>query len=235
MIAPGFISRCVAILDNNPDIVLCDSLIFYINESSNFIRNYNVHLHTDSPKINVRFHEFLAKHLYYPISGLIRSSALKIIPPQGGYGAADAIFLLRLAMLGNFYEIPEYLFFSRSHPKESLSILFPDYISFANGNFKYTLDMLPDLYGYAKWLDSSNDESKLLFQHWRVFWEYLRSAWLLKMSFYERFCCHINIIKQFKGTESLLFKDFIIAAKILWRKYTKSKTLQAGDSQISEY
>ena len=46
---------------------------------------------------------------------------------------------------------------------------------------------------------------------------------------------NINIIKQFKGTESLLFKDLIIATKILWRKYTKSKTLQAGDSHISEY
>ncbi|NRB08622.1 MAG: glycosyltransferase [Richelia sp.] len=234
VITPDFLSKCVDILDSNPDVVLCHSLVSYIDENSNFIGNYNVNLHTYSSRIQVRFHELLAKHLCYPIFGLIRSSALKVTPPQGGYGAADAIFLLRLAMRGKFYEIPEYLFFSRSHPQQSLSILFPDYMSFRHDNPEYTLDMLPDLYGYAQWFDSSNDESKLLFQHWRVFWEYLRSAWLVKMNSYERLCCHISLIKQFKGTESLLLKDFLIAAKILWNKYTKYQTLQAADSQISK-
>jgi glycosyltransferase involved in cell wall biosynthesis len=234
VIAPDFVSRCIEILDTNPDVVLCHSHVSFIDSQGNYLRDYNIHLKADSRKIYVRFHELLAKHLCYPIFGMIRSSALKVTPPQGGYGAADAIFLLRLAMLGRFYEIPEYLFFSRSHPEQSLSILFPDYMSFASGNKEYTLDMLPDFYGYAQWFDSSNDESKILFQHWRVLWEYLRSAWLVKMSVYERICCHISIIRQFRGTELLLFKDFAIAAKVLWKKYTKPQTVQTPNSQTSE-
>ncbi|MDJ0795216.1 MAG: glycosyltransferase family 2 protein [Calothrix sp. MO_167.B12] len=231
VIAPDFLSKCIDVLDQNPDVVLCHSLVSYINENGDFLRNYNVHLRTNSPKIQVRFHDLLAKHLCYPIFGLIRTSALQVTPPQGGYGAADAIFLLRLALQGRFYEIPEYLFFSRSHAQQSLSILFPDHMSFAHDNPDYSVNMLPDLYGYAQWFDSSNDDSKLLFQHWRVFWEYLRSAWLVKMSFYERLCCHISIIRQFQGTEILLFKDFVIAAKILWNKYTNTQTIETTNSQ----
>ncbi|WP_231291146.1 hypothetical protein [Richelia intracellularis] len=154
---------------------------------------------------------------------MIHSSTLKSITLQGIYRTADAIFLLRLAMLGKFYEIPEYLFFLCSHLKQSLSILFPDHMSFIDNNHKYILGLLPDLYGYEKWFDSSNNESKLLFQYWRVFWEYLRSAWLVTMICYECFCYHISLIKQFKGIQPLLFKDFI-AAKILWGKFTKYKT-----------
>ena len=47
----------------------------------------------------------------------------------------------------NIYEISKYIFFLCSHPKQSLSILFPDHMSCIN-NYKYILGLLPDLYGY---------------------------------------------------------------------------------------
>jgi len=234
VIAPDFLRKCVDILDSNSDIVLCHSLVSFIDENGDFLKNYNVHLRTHSPKIHVRFHELLAKHLCYPVFGLIRSSALRVTPLMGSYGAADAIFLLRLALHGRFYEIPEFLFFSRSHAQQSLSILFPDYMSFANENTDYSLNMLPDLYGYAQWFDSSNDDSKLLFQHWRVFWEYLRSAWLVKMNLYQRLCCHISLIRQFQGTESLLCQDFLTAVKFLWNQDANSLIVQKNNSQTKE-
>ena len=84
MIDPDFISKCVAII-RNPDTVLCHSLISYIDESSNFIRNNNVYLHKYLSKINVRFQELLAEHLCYPIFRLIHSSTLKSITLQGIY------------------------------------------------------------------------------------------------------------------------------------------------------
>ncbi len=219
ILAPNFLEKCIQVLDENPGVVLCHSQVSIIDENRQFLKNYELHLHADSPKPHKRFHALMAKHLCYPCFGVIRSSALKKTPLFGSYGAADAILLLRLGLLGKFYEIPEYLFFARSHAKHSLKNLFPDYLSFTQNNASFTLNMLPDFGGYAVWFDSSNT-GKILFPHWRIFWEYLRSAWMGKMNLYQRLCCHISIVTELKGTEPLLVKDIVNVGQILARRLT---------------
>jgi hypothetical protein len=97
------------------------------------------------------------KHLCYQLYGVIRASVLRKIPPVGIHGAADAIFWLRLGIIGRFYEIREYLFFTRIHPQQSLSMFFPDYLEFTNKNPKYSINMLPDLHAYALWNGSAKE------------------------------------------------------------------------------
>ena len=77
--------------------------------------------------------------------------------------------------------------------------------------------MLPDFHAYAVWFDSAN-KGKILLPHWRIFWEYLRSAWMGKMNLYERLRCHVSIVQKLRGTESLLLKDLLIASQILWQR-----------------
>ncbi len=216
--APDFISKCIEVLDQNPEVILCHSQVYFIDENGKFLQNYDINLKTNSTKPHERFHDLLAKHLCYQCYGVIRSSVLKMTPPMGGYGAADGIFLLRLGLLGQFYEIPEYLFFARSHQQHSLSMFFPDYLSFTNNNPKYSLSMLPDFYSYAVWFDSSQ-KGKILFPHWRIFWEYLRSVQMGSLNWYERMRCYISLIQQFKGTEYLLMKDLLVAAKMFHKRW----------------
>jgi len=224
---PDLIVKCIEVLDQDPNVILCHSKVYFIDEDGQFLQNYDIHLKTDSPKPHERFHELLTKHLCYQCYGVIRASALRMTPPMGSYGASDAIFLLRLGLLGRFYQIPEYLFFARSHQQQSLSMFFPDYLSFTNNNPQYSLSMLPDFYSYTVWFDSSK-EGKILFPHWRIFWEYSFSAWLGSLNLYERIRCCISLLKQLKGSESLLLKDLVIAAQMYRKRLQKTITQQAS-------
>lgn len=212
--APDFLAKCIAVLDYDHTVVLCHSHMYFIDENGNFLQNYNIKLKTDSPKPQERFHELLSKHLCYQNYGVIRTSAIRKIPPMGSYGIADGIFLLRLGLVGRFYEIPEYLFIARNHPQQSMSMFIPNYMLITNNNFQYSLSASPDFYAYTVWFDSAK-KGKILFPHWRILWEYTRSIWLLPLTLYERVCCHISIYRQLKGTEYLLLKDLIVMFQIL--------------------
>lgn len=218
--ACDFLMKCVEVLDQDPTLILCHSKVYFIDEHGKFLQNYDIQLQTDLPKPHQRFHELLTTHLCYQCYGVIRASALRMTPPMGSYGAADAIFLLRLGLLGRFYEIPEYLFFARSHSEQSLSMFFPNYLSFTNKNTQKSLISLPDFYEYAVWFDSAN-EGKVLFPHWRIFWEYVISVWQVKLNLYERICCYISLLKQFKGTEYLLIQDLLRTAQIFRKRLQK--------------
>ncbi|WP_392530783.1 glycosyltransferase family 2 protein [Nostoc sp. C117] len=214
--AADFISKCVQVLDQDSSIILCHTQVYFIDEQGNFLQNYNIKLKTDSLKPQDRFQELLAKHLSYQCYGVIRASALKKIPLMGGYGNADGILLLRLALVGRFYEIPEYLFFARSHPEQSLSMFFPNYLSFTDNNQKSSLSILPDFYAYSVWFDSAN-EGKILLPHWRIIWEYLLSIWRSSLSLSERLYCHKSLHKQLKGSKYLLLKDLLKVLQVLWK------------------
>jgi glycosyltransferase involved in cell wall biosynthesis len=219
--APDFLKKCIEVLDQDPTIILCHSQVSIIDEYGKFIQNYDVKLKTDSPIRHERFHELLHKHLCYQIFGVIRTSALKMIPPMGSYGHADGIVLLRLGIIGRFYEIPEYLFFARKHPQQSMSMFIPNYLLFANKSQKHSLSMMPDYYAFSLWFDSAN-EGKIILPHWRIFWEYLLTIWQGSLSFSEHVRCSISMYKQLNGTEYLLLKDLLKASQILWKNWQKT-------------
>jgi len=219
--APDFLMKCVEVLDQDPNVILCQSQVSIIDEHGEFIQNYDIQLKTDSPKRHERFHELLSKHLCYQIFGVIRASALKKIPSLGSYGHADGILLLRLGLLGQFYEIPEYLFFSRKHPQQSMSMFVPNYLLFANKNQNHSLSMIPDYHAYSIWFYSAN-EGKIILPHWRILWECLLSMWRGSLSLYEHICCSISMYNQLKGTEYLLLKDLLIALQMLWVSWRKA-------------
>ncbi|MBF2067739.1 MAG: glycosyltransferase family 2 protein [Calothrix sp. C42_A2020_038] len=205
-----FLMKCIEVLDSDPSIILCHSQTHFIDENGQFIGDYNIYLNADSSKPHHRFHELLVRHFCYQCYGVIRRSVLLATPPMGGYGAADAIFLLRLGLLGKFHEIPEPLFFARNHSQQSLTMFWKEHMIFQCNNSQSSIQMLPDFHAYTVWFDSAN-KGKIIYPHWRIFWEYLRSAWMGKMNFYQRLCCHISIINRFRGGELLLVKDLFIA------------------------
>jgi hypothetical protein len=61
----------------------------------------------------------------YQIYGMMRMSWLRQLPPQGTYVNADGVLLVRMSLLGWFYEVPEYLFLSRRHSWQSMQLSSP--------------------------------------------------------------------------------------------------------------
>ncbi|BAY90114.1 MULTISPECIES: glycosyltransferase family 2 protein [unclassified Tolypothrix] len=229
--APDFIQKCIEILDQDPTVVLCHAHTSYIDEQGKFIQTYDIKFKTDSSKPQERFQELLTKHYCYQIYGVIRADAIRKSPYIIGCGAADAIFLLRLALLGRFYEIPEYLFFARSHPQQSMSMFLPNYLLANSNNQKELLSELPDFYGYAVWFDTAN-AGKIIFPHWRILGEVLLSIWKSPLNWQEKLSCLLGMPKRLQGTEYLLLKDLQLAAQTLWKNrqnfYQRLSVLSGG-------
>jgi glycosyltransferase involved in cell wall biosynthesis len=220
--APDFLQKCIDILDKDPSLVLCHSHAYHIDEQGKFLQNYDIKFKTDSPKPQERFQELLTKHYCYQIYGVIRADAIRKTPPISSCAAADAIFLLRLSLLGRFYEIPEYLFFARTHPQQSLSMFWPNYLLSNNNNPKKSLSNLPDFYSYAVWFDSSN-QSKILLPHWRVLGEILLSIWQAKIKWHEKLVCWFSVPHRLHGTEYLLLKDLLLVAQNYGKTWQKAE------------
>jgi glycosyltransferase involved in cell wall biosynthesis len=119
-----YLLRAVAVLDNDPSIVLVWGRTVGIDENGSRvpmryeISDLNSSISVYSPDPAVRFRRLL-RNIWWvdgPFYGVIRSSALRdtrwVHPP---HHSGDQILLSELSLKGRFYEIPEELFFSRVH------------------------------------------------------------------------------------------------------------------------
>lgn len=57
----------------------------------------------------------------YPVFGLMRRSALKRTGLIQPFNSSDKVLLVKLALQGDFYEVPQYLFLRRLHGGTSLN------------------------------------------------------------------------------------------------------------------
>ena len=176
-IAPNYLERCVEALERDTSVVLCHSRVRFIDERGEILTNYDVSLeNTASVLPHKRFADLiLVDHWCLEIFGLIRSSSLAKTPLFGGYVASDRVLLAELALLGRFYELPEYLFFSRQHQEQSIRALYV--------NFRGT------------WFDSS--KTGIAFPHWRIFVEYVKCLGRVPLSATERIACYYSMLRWF--------------------------------------
>lgn len=124
-IAPTYLEKCVTLLDDVPEAIMCYPKTRLINrhsQKSSYMPNYqdNYNLRDDEP--HVRFRKFF--HLgdqCHPVFGLMRRSVLKKTILIGSFSSSDRLLLGELAICGKCYEIPHYLAFRRLHPNNSVS------------------------------------------------------------------------------------------------------------------
>ncbi len=196
--APEYLERCVEILDRNPSIVLCHSKVRLINDKGKVLKendklykkypcmkDYHAKirkLNTDSLKPQERFLARVTAGISFEIFGLIRASTLRMIPKplHGSYSRSDDILLARIALLGRFYEIPEFLFSSRQHLKQS-------------GMFALTPDGRLDDSLYSLWFDPASKESDFISRYgmaWKLNYEYGISILQSPLSQQEKIECY---------------------------------------------
>lgn len=121
LIAPGYLARCVAQLDQSPGTVLCFTRTVLIDEHGHQVEEYSNRLHLQAAKPHERLRDLLrGPGLCNPIFGLIRTLVLKTTALIGSYADSDRVLLGQLALRGQFSEVPEPLFFRRIHPQSSV-------------------------------------------------------------------------------------------------------------------
>lgn len=110
--APTMLERCVALLDSAPDAVLAHTFTRLFSNTISDATDYVDSLRLDESEPSARFIRLVrTMRLNNAMNGVIRVSALRqagdIRPHFGG----DNVFMARLALLGKYAEVPEYLFY----------------------------------------------------------------------------------------------------------------------------
>ncbi len=114
--APTVLERCVRILDQDPDVVVCYPKTEIIDEQGRIIRHYDDSLNLQSDTPSERFRQFFGiVRECNAVFGLIRSSVLRRTAVIGNFIASDSPLLAELALYGRFFEVPEFLFYRRQH------------------------------------------------------------------------------------------------------------------------
>ena len=222
LIAPEFLEKCVGVLKRDSSVVLCYTRTRFIDTNGDVLSNCDLKLNrVGSSRPQDRFADLiLIDYWCLEIFGLIQSRLLEKTPVFGSYIASDRVLLAELGLLGRFHELPEYLFFSRQHPEQSIQATYL--------NFR------------GEWFDSEN--SGIAMPHWRIFFEYLKSVSRVSIRGGEKLACYLHMLRWFGANVhwARLLADVILAvnpqsvkfirkAENWYYNYTKRKLKNQGD------
>ncbi|MEO8097262.1 MAG: glycosyltransferase [Acidobacteriota bacterium] len=172
--APRFLEACVEVLDLDEGVVVAFAAVREIDQNGEVIQDFNVPHRLDSPVRSIRVQDVaVLRHRAYAAYGLFRTDVLRTIPILQPYVDSDRAFLMRLALRGRFFEIPERLFFSRTHDERYSS-----------------LSSTPRL--QVSWFDTSRSVG-IFFPYWRLWREYFRAVALAPISRREKLTCHWQV------------------------------------------
>ncbi len=177
-LAPDYLEKCVAVLEQDNDTVLCHSQVNVIDESGKTIHHDPIDpffFHSDSA--SQRFNALIRTDLDdYEIFGVIRRDVLQKTPLIGGYIASDRILRAELGLHGKFTILPDPLFLCRDHPERSIRAM-------------------PTHRTRGQWF-SPNVKGRFVFPHWRIFSEYFTCISRVEnLSVREKFNCQIALFK----------------------------------------
>jgi glycosyltransferase involved in cell wall biosynthesis len=189
--APTYLERCVEVLDRAPDsVVLAYPKTVLIDEGGHFVRSYEDGLDLRDPKPHRRLRALIRNLvLSNAVFGLIRRDALERTRGHGSYISADYILLAELALLGQFWEIPEPLFLRREHPQMSRR---------AN---RSTAEL-------AEWFETgSGDESKSEFV--RLFAEYVAALDRAPLTAFERMRAYTTLLTWLRRFHRSMLRELV--------------------------
>ena len=186
LIADRFLERCLDRLESDTTgAALAFSKMRFIDEDGEVTGEYDAPMSWDGATPVSRLHSLLLEplaqsyaHRCHPLLGLIRSDLLRKTRLIGGYNSSDKVALVELALLGDFIEVPEYLFLRRIHAATSLN---------ASTSAR----------DVARWFDRRA-------RHWfvaprsRLFVEYARSVMRADIPFREKLNCTGLVMRMLK-------------------------------------
>ncbi|WP_419662183.1 glycosyltransferase family 2 protein [Desulfosarcina variabilis] len=187
LISKFFIEKCIQILDNNPDILLCHSKILEIDENDNFIKTYPSRNYHHNNTVRRVFEYFKRPHAQCAVFGVFRSSALSKTRLIESFYQADRVLIAEILLRGFVFQIPEYLFFKRSHPNQHWKI---------HNTKSKTIE----------WYDP-NIKLRKVFTHWRLLKEYCISINRSPLANKDNYLCNLLIIYWIRKNYSSLFKN----------------------------
>jgi glycosyltransferase involved in cell wall biosynthesis len=116
---PDYLAACVDALDENPDAVVCQTQLRFIDQAGQDLGICSSNLYRgQSPRPSQRFTDaVLTPHNCYDMMGVCRRSMLDRAAPMQSFHGADRTRVAELAVLGRFLHLPRPLLKVRDHPE----------------------------------------------------------------------------------------------------------------------
>jgi glycosyltransferase involved in cell wall biosynthesis len=179
LLAPTYIERCVDVLSSAPEsVALVYPRTLIIDANGEVVREYSDNLDIRDPTPHERLRRLVLNIVMSNASfGLIRRSAIDRSRLLDSFPSADYVMMAEFAMLGELWEIPEFLFFRREHPGMSR-----------------VAHRTPA--EAAEWFrpGSGASQGKRVNESWRLFVEHLRSIHSLPLDRLERVRCFLAFV-----------------------------------------
>ncbi len=192
---PRFLEKCVSVLDQFPNVVLCHPRSAFIDEHGTILREHNVSCDLRSPRPSDRARQYILESIYafHPVFGLIRRAALEKTSLVAPYINSDLVLILQLALLGEICEIPDQLYFCRDHSERT------------NRRYRTYAELVA-------WHDPSK-RSRWQFPRWRVALELARSINRAKLEPREAVACYWALLKRCRWEYKGYIREIIYAGR----------------------
>jgi glycosyltransferase involved in cell wall biosynthesis len=224
ILEPEFLRRCVEALESDAGCVVAYARTKEVDENGAFIKNYVAPMKAESNDPVARFREMLLNyHMCYQIFGVMRMSALRQLPPQGSYVNSDGVLLAQMSLLGRFYEVPEHLFVSRHHSKQSMKTL-PVRLQQPRLRLTNRCCTLPS----PEWWDPTKSRT-ITFPEFRQLREYFMSIYRTPLGAGQKLRCYLLLLPWIKIHRGHLRDDLIIAADQILYNLQVPKTISTTD------
>ncbi|WP_459986431.1 glycosyltransferase family 2 protein [Nocardioides sp. AN3] len=113
---PELLELCVAVLDEEPDVVLSHVDKAMVDEHGAVIRTFDYLLDTGSHDPVERFRSLLVADGADDEYGVMRTDVLRSVRPKDSYHHAARPYMTEIAFHGRFHQVHELLYFRRDHP-----------------------------------------------------------------------------------------------------------------------
>ncbi|WP_380165802.1 glycosyltransferase family 2 protein [Jannaschia sp. R86511] len=122
LVEPTFLSRCVEVLQERPEVVLAYTRAVDVDEQDDVVREYELlpYAADGTPTQRART-VVLNPSPCFESFGVMRTEQLRRTRRIGAYTSSDRTLFLELALMGRFVEVPEVLFRHRQHPERSVT------------------------------------------------------------------------------------------------------------------
>lgn len=208
-ISPEFLSKCVEILDTNPDVILCMPKTNWIDEHGQYLGEYNYKAEATGSEPQERFRNFILHNESGDyVYGLMRVDSVAKTSLHGSFPSSDLVFLAELTLYGKYYIIPDPLFSRRIHSSQSI-----------RGAFQIERDRV-------LWFDTSFAD-KIVLPKWQYLFGYLKAVKNAPLNTYQHIYCFIQIIRWtlIPSNFRALGKDVLLAIqKFIIRTFIRLKT-----------
>ena len=232
LLDPNFLEKCVTVLESCPEVVLCYSLVTFVDQQgqelkkseSNLLalnssapherfRCYHQLLEGKTPQSLTNHQQHCAGERWTVIFGLMRTEELAKTAKIASFVNSDVVLLGELALRGKFSEIPLHLWFYRDHDQ-------------ASGRKHNGYDE------YNAWFDPTN-QGKLILPLWTWFFAYLAAIARTPLHWKERVACFAQMGQWLLRKRRRLIRELLFTlAKVLqikeisWRGKKKSLPTQ---------